>query len=168
MLYEQTKKKEVDAIIWTGQNVKEIKEFLPSGMYRFDQDHITQLLSLVIIDNESRMYYTPKWGDYIVHTLDDNKYKAISKNVFESEYTEYSIIHPNKEIENNKWDPYVNVQFVIATPSTSTSGKPGYKVKDSNGFIKFYLEEEFKKSFKPLKDFMSNDIELKVEESTNG
>lgn len=165
MIYEQTKKKEVDAIVWTGQNTKEIKNFLPAGTYRFEQDHITQLLSLIIIDNESRMYYTPRWGDYIVHSLDDDKYKAISKSIFESEYTEYSVLHPTKDTVDKNWKPYVNVQFVVATPSMSTSGKPGYRVKDSSGFIKFYLEDEFNKSFKDLKDFMPNDIILKVEES---
>ena len=50
MIYEQTKKKQIDAIMWTGENVQEIKAFVPKDVARFETDRVTQLLQLMIVD----------------------------------------------------------------------------------------------------------------------
>jgi len=164
MVYEQTKKKIVEAIVWTGQNMKEIKDFVPKDFARFEADRVTQLIHLTLIDYNSKMYYNPKWGDYIVHDVDENKYYAVSKQKFEEEFTDYNIVHPKSEVEEDNWKPFVNIQIVTVKPSMNTSGTNGYNVKDATGFIKFFTEEEFKKQFTSLENYISNDLEIQLKE----
>ena len=51
MIYEQTKKKQIDAIMWTGENVQEIKAFVPKDVARFETDRVTQLLQLMMLNS---------------------------------------------------------------------------------------------------------------------
>ena len=164
MIYEQTKKKQIDAIMWTGENVQEIKAFVPKDVARFETDRVTQLLQLMIVDYDRNLCYKSKWGDYVVHDLDEDRYLIINRHKFESEYTEYSILHLAIDDTNDEWEPYINIQFVTAKKDSSTSGVPGYKVKDSTGFIKFYTKDEFDKQFTHLQNYMGNHIKLKIEE----
>ena len=165
MIYEQTKKKQIDAIMWTGENVREIKEFVPKDVARFETDRITQLLQLTIVDYDRNLCYKPKWGDYVIHDLDENRFLTMNRHKFESTYTEYSTLHSsdNKEKEE-EWEPYINIQFVTAKKGSNTSGISGYNVKDSTGFIKFYTVEEFEKQFTHLSNYMGDHVKLKIEE----
>ena len=63
MIYEQTKKKQIDAIMWTGENIQEIKAFVPKDVARFETDRVTQLLQLMIVDYDRNLCYKSKWGD---------------------------------------------------------------------------------------------------------
>ncbi len=164
MIYEQTKKKQIDAIMWTGENIKEIKEFVPKDVARFEVDRITQLTQLIIVDYDKNLCYKTKWGDYVIHDLDEDTYSAMNRQKFETEYTEYNTLHSsdNKEIE--EWEPYINIQFVTAKKGSNTSGIQGYNVKDSTGFVKFYTDEEFKKQFTHLKNYMGDGIKIKIKE----
>ena len=164
MIYEQTKKKQIDAIMWTGTNIKEIKEFVPKEVVRFEADKITQLVQLSIIDFDKNLCYKPRWGDYVIHDLDENIFYTMNKKKFEETYTEYGILHSNDDDKTEEWEPYINIQFVTAKKDSSASGVSGYKVKDSTGFIKFYTKDEFDKQFTHLQNYMGNNVKLKLEE----
>lgn len=166
MTYERTKSKRVDAIIWTGTNIKLIKEFVSDEnvSLKFEPDKVTQLTQLSILDYKNNICYKAKWGDYIIYDYDEERYYIRSKDKFENEYSEYNSLHSSDNDTENKWEPYININFVVAQKAMNSAGICGYNVKDSTGFIKFYSAEDFIKKFTHLQDYMADNIKIDIKE----
>lgn len=143
--YLKTMKEYVEAIQWNGQNVEEVKQFVPEEFLEFTIDRVTQIMNVIIKNPTQRKLYTSNSSDYIVK-LNDNSFVIMDMFKFEETYTNFDVI--NKADEEAKEEAFFKIEVVKVIKAEG-----GYNVKDHTGFVKFVDQKTFEKQYRAVEQF---------------
>lgn len=127
------------AIMFNGLNVDEIRNFVPSDIYKSYIDMVTNRIMPIV--NSIPLKRT----DVVVK--EDDGFKVYSKYDFELKYSEY--IEETKEKTDYK--RYIGIELVSARKLEDR-----YSVIDKTGFIREMSIEAFEKQFKPMEDYLGD------------